>query len=128
MTTITIEGTVVTGEGNGRKFMELDWVTRQIEDKMCFSPYPGTLNLIFSEENLFSQGLFEKAKSFEISPPVGYCVGLFFKAKIGSLECGVLVPRVEGYPKDLLEIIAPVYLREALSLKDGDSVCVTVFT
>ncbi|MEM2477681.1 MAG: DUF120 domain-containing protein, partial [Thermoproteota archaeon] len=30
------------------------------------------------------------------------------------------------YPKDILEIIAPVNLRETLGLKDGDEIEITV--
>ena len=37
-----------------------------------------------------------------------------------------MVPEVEGYPKTLLEVIAPLYLRDALQLKDGSEVTVTV--
>jgi CTP-dependent riboflavin kinase len=53
-------------------------------------------------------------------------VGLIFHAFVGELECAVVAPKVEGYPADLLEIIAPADLREQLHLKDGDTMTVTV--
>ena len=62
----------------------------------------------------------------KICPAGGYCRGALFKAFIEALECAVVVPEVEGYPKELLEIIAPLNLRETLQLKDGGEVTVTV--
>jgi len=61
----------------------------------------------------------------KICPADGYCNGLLFKAFIGTLECAIVVPEVAGYPKALLEIIAPVNLRETLQLEDGGEVTVT---
>ncbi len=68
-----------------------------------------------------------KTKTIMICPPKGYCVGLFFKASIRGLECAIVLPQVEGYAEDLLEVIAPVSLREALKLGDGDTVKVNVY-
>ncbi|MEM3712744.1 MAG: DUF120 domain-containing protein [Thermoproteota archaeon] len=42
------------------------------------------------------------------------------------MKGAVVIPRVPSYPKDMLEIIAPVNLRETLGLKDGDEIEVTV--
>jgi CTP-dependent riboflavin kinase len=61
-----------------------------------------------------------------VVPQVGYYPGMLFKAEIGSLECAVVVPLVPNYPKNLLEVIAPIYLRSSLSLIDGDDVTVMV--
>jgi riboflavin kinase len=32
----------------------------------------------------------------------------------------VLLPEVEDYPRDKIEVVAPVRLKEALGVKDGD--------
>ncbi len=56
----------------------------------------------------------------------GYCAGLLFKAFIADLECAIVLPQVGNYPPDILEIIAPLNLRTALNLKDGDKLDVTV--
>jgi CTP-dependent riboflavin kinase len=37
------------------------------------------------------------------------------------------LPQIEGYAEDLLEVIAPVNLREALKLGDGDTAKVNVY-
>ena len=126
MNSITLEGTVITGEGNGKKYMGLPWVKQQVKEKLGYTPYLGTLNLKLTKENVAHRKLLFKAKSTIICPVEGYCVGLLFKAVISGLECAVVVPQVKGYPENVLEVIAPVNLRNALKLKDGDAVTVSV--
>lgn len=126
MDKIKLSGTVFSGGGKGKKFLELPWVKRQIEEKLGFTPYPGTLNVKLSEENVKHKKLLEKAHSIKVCPAEGYCSGMLIKASIGTLECAIVVPEVAGYPKDLLEIIAAVNLRETLQLEDCYEVTVTV--
>ena len=123
---LAFTGTVSSGNGDGKKFLQLPWVKRQIEQKLGFTPYLGTLNLTLSEESAARKKLLEKAPSKKVCPVEGYCSGLLFTALIDALECAIVVPEVEGYPKTLLEVIAPLYLRDALQLKDGSEVTVTV--
>jgi riboflavin kinase len=123
---ITFRGTVVSGEGNGRRYLALPWVKGQIEKKLGYTIYLGTLNLKLSKAYIQKNKLLKKTKTDTISPQDGYCKGLLFKADIAGLKCGVVVPEAEGYPEDLIEIIAEVSLRETLSLKDGEVVTVSV--
>jgi riboflavin kinase len=124
--TITLSGKVISGRGSGKRYLELPWVKSQIEEKLRFTPSSGTLNIQLSEESALQRQMLEKAKSIKICPAEGYCVGAVFKARIGQIECAVVLPQVEGYPRNLLEIIAPVNLREALQLENGNEVAVTV--
>lgn len=126
MKTISFTGAVITGQGNGRKYLALPWVLSQIEEKLGYTPFLGTLNLNLTADSMNRKKQLAKAKAVEICPAEGYCMGLIFHAFIGKLECAVVAPKVEGYPADLLEIIAPVDLRKKLHLKDGDAVMVTV--
>jgi riboflavin kinase len=97
-----------------------------MKQKAGFTPYAGTLNLRLSHEGVKRRELLEEKCAMKILPAEGYCSGKLFKAFIGSVECAVVIPEVPGYPSDILEIIAPVNLREALKLKDGDEITVTV--
>jgi len=123
---IEFSGTVFSSRGDGKKFLELPWVKRQIMEKLGFAPYPGTLNVKLTEEGTKRRKLLEKAPSMNIHPASGYCNGTLFKALIGALECAIVVPEVAGYPKDVLEIIASVNLRETLQLEEGNEITVTV--
>jgi riboflavin kinase len=119
-------GTVFSGKGEGRKFIELPWVKRQIEDRLGFTPYSGTLNIRLSKETTENKKLLKNTKHFDINPRKGYCTGILFKACIGNLDCAVIIPQVPDYPTDVLEVIASVCLRERLKIVDGDEVTVTV--
>ncbi len=126
MPQITFKGTVFSGKGEGRKFIGLPWVTRQIEEKLGFTPYAGTLNIRLSREGLQQKKLLAKAERLDIVPEKGYCRGSLIKAKITGLDCGIIIPQVPAYPPDVMEVVAPVFLRQRLRLADGSEVGVSV--
>ena len=126
MQRVTFTGTVFSGTGEGRRFIELPWVRRQIEEKLGFTPYPGTLNIHLNKESTGRKKLLEKAKRLEVCPEKGYCTGILIKAYIDSTECAAIMPQIPSYPNDVLEFIAPWYLRERLNLLDGSEVAVTI--
>ena len=126
MKKMKLNGTVFSGGGNGKKFLELPWVKQQIREKLGFTPYPGTLNVKLNEKSVKQRKLLEEAPLMKICPVKGYCKGLLFKAVLGVVECAIVLPEVAGYPKDLLEIIASVNLRKELLLEDGCEVTITV--
>jgi riboflavin kinase len=117
---------VFSGKGGGKKFLELQWVKRQINAVLGFTPYAGTLNIRLSDKSAEHRELLENAASLTVRPVEGYYSGKLFKASIGMLECAIVIPEVAGYPENVLEIIAPVNLREKLQLADGDEITVTV--
>ena len=126
MEKIKFSGKVFSGKGGGKKFLDLHWVKRQINAILSFTPYAGTLNIRLSDESVESRKLLENAASLTVRPAEGYYSGKLFKASIGMLECAIVIPEVAGYPENVLEIIAPVNLREKLQLADGDEITVTV--
>ena len=126
MKKLTVEGIVFTGEGSGKKYLSLPWVKQQIEEKLGFTPFLGTLNIKLSQESSSRRKQLEKTGALKICPPEGYCAGLLFKAHIGKKKCAVIIPEVEGYPENVLEVIAPTNLRLAFRLCDKDSVVVNV--
>lgn len=67
-------------------------------------------------------------KGVKIEPPEGFCQGRCFKALVMKKVWGaVVVPDVPDYPRDLLEILAPVNLRDAFKLKDGVEIEVSIW-
>jgi riboflavin kinase len=123
---IKLTGAVFSGTGEGKKYLSLHWVKRQIEEKLGFTPYPGTLNILLSKESAKRRRLLETVDAMKVCPAEGYCSGILHKACIGELECAVVLPLIAGYPDDYLEVIAADYLRAKLQLEDGDELTVTV--
>ena len=124
---ITLKGRVFSGGGTGSFFVNLPWAKKQFREKLGFSPYPGTLNLQLSPGTDVRE-LRNSTKGIKIESPEGFHEGRCFKALIMEKLWGaVVVPDVPGYPHNLLEILAPVNLRETLGLKDGVEIEVTVW-
>ena len=126
MEKIKLSGKIFSGKGGGKKLIQLPWVKQQITAKLSFTPYLGTLNIQLSSDSAAKRKLLENVASLMVYPAEGYCNGKLFKAAIGTVECGIVIPDVAGYPHDILEVIAPVNLREKLQLADGDEITVTV--
>ena len=124
---IEVAGIVFTGQGEGRKYVELEWVKQQVKEKLGFDPYPGTLNLRLNKENVKRRVLLERGAELRVCHSEGYCTGLLFKASLDGVACGVVIPQVEDYPEKVLELVAPVNLKQKLQLRDGDLITVTVF-
>ena len=124
---IILKGKVFSGGGTGSFFVNLPWAKKQFNEKLGFNPYPGTLNLQLSQGTDVKE-LRNSTKGIKIMSPEGFHEGRCFKALIMEKLWGaVVVPDVPGYSHDLLEILAPVNLREALGLKDGVEIEVTVW-
>jgi len=127
--TVTLQGKLTSGQGGGTKFLSLPWVQKQIIEKLGFLPSLGTLNLHLSQESIEAKKrLIETGRATMIVPVKGFCCGLCYKARVMDRIDGVIIiPKVPDYPKDLLEVIAPVSLRRTLKLREGDEVRLSVY-
>ncbi len=126
---IMIQGKLTSGKGEGKYFTQLPWARKQFVEKLNFDPYPGTLNLkLETAEDMKRLRLLKNKPGIEIKPESGdFCVGYCFKALIESkIEGAVVIPKVESYEQDLLEIISPINLRTSLNLWDGDIVTIKI--
>jgi riboflavin kinase len=117
-----VKGRVFSGKSEAARFTELPWVKRQITEKLGFTPYPGTLNVKLTKDCVKLRSLLRKSKVVEIMPATGFCRGRCFKAYLMDVECTVIIPEVANYPSDVIEVIAPMNLREKLQLEDGDTI------
>ena len=129
---LTIEGTVFSGLGEGAYYVTREAYRRQFIEKLGFDPYPGTLNL-----KLTTEYDVEAAADLESYPAIviegfkdesrTYGPVRCFHALVNNREKGAVVMALRShYNMSVLEVIAPVYLRGKLKLKDGSRVKVTV--
>lgn len=127
-TAMTLEGRLCSGLGEGAMFTGLDWVARQFREKLGYEPHPGTLNLSLAGEAWASaHGRMQQAAGIAIDPPAGFCAAKCFEVWIDDcIKGAAILPDVAGYPADKLEIVAPVAVRQALRLRDGDRVTLRV--
>jgi len=131
---VTLEGTVFTGLGEGAYYISKDYYLKQFIERLGFDPYPGTLNLKLSTDyDLKTRSELEAYPAIEIQ---GFknedrTFGLVkcYPAIIENKVKGALITAMRShYDVSVVELIAPVCLRKHLNLKDGNKVKVEVFT
>ncbi len=133
---ILIVGEVTIGMGEGGYYVRIPGYLAQFEKKLGFKPYFGTLNLQLTDLNkeLLDENLKNrnpvKIEGFEDKE-----LGRTY----GSVDChNCLVSRLDNqeikvnaailkikrthHKKNIVEILAKEYLRDALNLKDGDRI------
>jgi len=117
-----IKGKVVTGLGESGKFLAIDWVNQQVSDTFKFTPFCGTLNIDVEDPSI-QRKLIQRDAGRIVAPDPGFCDAVIARGRInGRYECGVIIPLVPNYPENILEIVAPVQLKDALGIDDGDEV------
>ncbi len=119
-----VKGAVFSGEKLGGAFVGINWAKKQIEKKLGFSPYLGTLNIRLSEKHTKQlEKIFDKFKGIEITPAKGFFKASCFNVLImGRIRGAIVIPEKLDYPSNVLEILAPVNLRKALAVRDGDEI------
>ena len=124
-----VPGTVVSGTGRASFFTQLEWVKRQCRDKLGFDPYPGTFNLAISEsDKAFLMGI-RKFPGVSLDPPdKAYCSALVYPIQIGTIACAIIWPEesVRKHGDTVVEILAPVCLRDAFKVIDGERIYFSV--
>jgi riboflavin kinase, archaea type len=117
-----LRAVVESGKREAAGFLALPWVCREVEAKTGLVPFPGTLNLRLRDPH--SQALWARARRSggrSIEPEAGFCSASCFPVLLnGEVRGAILLPDVEDYPTNLLEVVAPEGLRARLGLADGD--------
>lgn len=125
-----IRGKVFTGQGEGAFFSQLDWVKEQCRQKLGFVPYPGTLNLRVEGPYLETvKGMRQGEAPIQFLPPSPeFCPAKCYRVALGGVRGALVIPLAPNYPADVIEVWAPVKLKEALSLKDGDVLAIRILS
>jgi len=129
---VTLEGTVFTGLGEGAYYITKEHYKQQFIEKLGFTPFPGTLNLkLTTEYDLKSRNELDAYPAIEIkgfkNEDRTFGVVKCYPAIIGNKIKGALIFALRShYDTSVLEVIAPVCIRKHLKLKDGYKVKVEV--
>ena len=118
-----MNGVITQGVGGGKDYLNAEGISREIQDKIGFKPYPGTLNVKLTRESVRK---ITSIRSIENKPKVGVFPGILLAGSIGPYDCAVIRPQDPNYPRDIVEVIAPLSLRKELNLGDGDEVAIKV--
>lgn len=110
-------------------FTQVPWVKDQFACKLAIDAYPGTLNLeILEPEDLQAFESLKAREGVEITPEqASFCSAKCYPVLIaGKVEGAIVFPCVADYPKNKMELIAPVPVRKTLALNAGDIIEVEI--
>jgi riboflavin kinase len=131
---IDFEGSVVSGMGEGAYYMSLEGYRRQFKDKLGYEPYPGTLNVRLVDQlymnarrelgrhpSIFVDGFSDSTRTY------GWVKCYRAIINDGAVDnAAVLVLERTHYDDRMLEVIAPVSIKQAAGIKNGDRIKVQV--
>jgi len=129
---VILEGRVFAGLGEGAYYMSLPGYVRQMEEKLGFTPFPGTLNVsLLSRDSIENKLMLQKLAPIEIH---GFRDERRTFGNVRAIHA-IINDNVRGalifversqYDNSVIEVISDVNLRETLGLKDWSMVKVSV--
>jgi len=130
-----LRGVVVPGLGEGVFYMSIPKYLEAFKEILGYEPYAGTLNLKLDGESVEARRKLRTSRAgyriegFSLNGRE-YCGVTVYKAIITgngiSVSGAVLDIDKTKHGDEILEVVAPMKLRDALKLRDGDCVEVTV--
>ena len=124
---LVFEGAVFSGMFQGRYYISQTGYRDQIRELLGFDPFPGTLNVRLVGDYLESRRVLEGwpavvLEGFRVEDRAFGGARCYRVVVGGVVEGALIVADRTGYDLSVMEVIAPVGLREALGLEDGDVV------
>lgn len=118
-----IDGEVTTGLGKAAYFLSQEFYTKEFQKNLGFVPYPGTLNVIVSDDHLDEINRIKDECENLIKPDEGFGAVKYIKAKLNDKVDGAIVfPAKTTHEENYLEFIAEDKLRDKLDIVDDDIV------
>ncbi len=127
---LVFSGKVVSGVQEGKYYLSFDQYANQIKEKLGFLPYPGTLNVRVPLDDIEKRLHLRNEKPIMVDgfQAEGRTFGSIacYPCKIDGVRGAIIFPERSHHGLDVIEIIAPVFLRKKLSLKDESKITVKV--
>ncbi|HET6808942.1 MAG TPA: DUF120 domain-containing protein [Nitrososphaera sp.] len=132
--TMDFEGNVISGMGEGAYYMSLEGYRIQFREKLGYEPYPGTLNVRLTDQ-IYMNGRLELGKHPSIfingfsdgTRTYGWVKCYRATLNDGAIDnAAVLVLERTHYDDSMLEVIAPISIKQAAGIKNGDRIKVQV--
>ena len=124
-------GIIFSDLGQAASFMALDWVQAALKRSLGFDAFPATLNVRpkAAEDAQTWRRMREESAGVPLAPASsGFCSARLYPIEIiggapsasEKIAGAILLPEVNDYPNDKIEIVAPLRLKEHLGVRDGD--------
>ena len=126
---LTISGKIVSGNGKAAFFTQLNWVQQQCQEKLGFKPFPGTLNLAVDEKKALQINALCQEYGQTLEPLAkDFCAGHVYSVSIMGVTGAIVSPSddVRVNADHIIELIAPISLKEALDADVGDEILIVI--
>ena len=123
---VEFNGCIISGLGEGKYYLSLHGYTKQIEEKLGFSPYPGTLNVKLDRDSVPARARLVEFEPVRISGfkrrNRTYGGINCYSAVVEGIQGAIIVPDRSHYHNDVVEIIAPVSIKQTLGRGNSDKI------
>lgn len=133
--TVSLEGTVTSGMGEGRHYITLSGYMEQFREKLGYEPFPGTLNVDLTPASVRERGRLDAFEPITIEGweaddrtyGPAYCYPATIETATERYErAHIIAPERTHHGDEHLELIAPDELRAELDIADGTEVTISV--
>lgn len=131
---LQLDGKVVSGMGEGAYYVSLGGYRSQFVEKLGYEPFAGTLNLkLLNQSSIRMRSLIDNYPSkfvrgfSDSTRSYGWVKCYPAILNEGALDrAAVIILERTHYDNSMLEVIAPVCIKDSLGIKNGDVVNVLV--
>lgn len=122
---IAVKGRISKGLGEGAYYMSQDGYVEQLKEKFDIEPYPGTLNILLSDNDSPLMELLKRGPGIELEGfrsgerTFGSC--LCYYCSVNGEDGIIMVPN-RTLHKNTLEIVSEARLRDILDIDEEDLV------
>ena len=119
---VVLTGKTASGIGKARGFTQLRWVQEEFERKLGIRPWPGTFNVRLDPGSQAEWTALTRRPGIEIDPPdASACVARCYRVVLAHVvEGAIVLPHVEGYPPDQVEVAEPLCIHDLQVLRPID--------
>ena len=129
---IELEGTLVSGMGEGAYYMGLKGYTKQFRSKIGYVPFPGTLNILL-DQKIHQEAIKQletldgvRIDSFSDGTRTYGWVKCFAAQLNNSTNCELIILERTHHDASIIELISKHCLRKTAKLKDGSKVSIKI--
>jgi riboflavin kinase len=129
---VDLEGTLISGMGEGAYYMGLKGYSKQFKSKIGYVPFPGTFNVRL-DKKIHQESIkqFEtldgiKIKSFSDGKRTYGWVKCFSAKLNNTINCQLIILERTHHDDSVIELISKVCLRKNSKFKDGSKVSIKI--
>lgn len=122
-------GIIFSDLGQASSFMALAWVQDLLMQRLGYHPFPATLNV--RPKGAEDAEIWRRIQSDYLgtqltSASASHCGAKLYRVEISAaahpdkVGGAVLLPEVGDYPRDKIEVVAPMRLKDHFAVRDGD--------